>query len=378
MTVWPTTRLHEIAKIRAGGSLQLTGKHFVAAGVPAYGAGGLNGYVTTSEYEGSAIILSSIGARCGKCFYVNGEWTSLANTQVIFPDPARVDAKFLWYQLNDERRWHRSGTAQPFIKPADVKNSSVFLPSLAKQKRIADVLDRTDALRTKRRVALALLDDLSQSIFLDMFGDPMANDRGWPAVSVAEFVNGFESGKNLVADDLSDRASRYRVLRTSAITSLRFRPDQTKPVPQNYEPPLHHLVKDGDLLFGRANTGELIGATALVKSVGSNVLLPDKIWRFKWPPVAASDPIWVMHLFRTPAFRHELTRRASGTSSSMKNISQQKVLSIRTGLPDLALQRAFAEKVAASESTHTFCERSGNDLARMFASLQQQAFAGEL
>jgi type I restriction enzyme S subunit len=240
------------------------------------------------------------------------------------------------------------------------------------------VLNQADAVRVKRREALALLDDLTQSIFLDMFGNPMANERGWPVVSVADFVDGFESGKNLVADDLSNRASPYRVLRTSAITSLRFRPDQTKPVPQDYEPPLRHFVKDGDLLFGRANTGELIGATALVNGVGSNVLLPDKIWRFKWPLAAASDPTWVMHLFRTPAFRHELTRRASGTSSSMKNISQQKVLSIRTCLPDLAQQRAFAEKVNASESTRTACERSGDDLARLFSSLQQRAFAGEL
>ena len=165
--------LSSIAEITQGGRLKLSGNHFVEDGFPAYGAGGLNGYLEVAEFNRPAIILSSIGARCGKCFYVEGEWTSLANTQLIFPDLSRVDAKYLWYQINDEASWIRSGTAQPFIKPSNVKGRRVRLPPLAEQRRIAAILDKADALRAKRREAIAKLDQLLQSVFLDMFGDPV-------------------------------------------------------------------------------------------------------------------------------------------------------------------------------------------------------------
>lgn len=156
-------RLDQIAVVHSGGRLKLSGDHFVEDGVPAYGAGGHNGFLDTAEYEDrEALILSSIGARCGKCFYVQGSWTSLANTQVILPDRSRVDARFLWYQLNDEGRWPRSGSAQPFIKPSDVKANQVWLPALDEQLRIAAILDHADALRIKRLQALVHLGRVSE------------------------------------------------------------------------------------------------------------------------------------------------------------------------------------------------------------------------
>ncbi|HEX7549250.1 MAG TPA: hypothetical protein VF579_01610, partial [Candidatus Methylomirabilis sp.] len=128
MTQGMAVTLQDFCRIVQGGRLGLSGNDFVAHGYPAFGAGGLNGYLSVHEFDEPAVILSAIGARCGKCFYAEEKWISLANTQLIFPDPDRADCKFLWFQLNDERRWHRSGTGQPFIKPSDVKTHCVFLP----------------------------------------------------------------------------------------------------------------------------------------------------------------------------------------------------------------------------------------------------------
>ena len=98
---WPTPQLQEFCRIIQGGRSGLSGNDFVPEGVPAYGAGGLNGYLPTHEFDEPAVILSSIGARCGKCFYAEGKWASLANTQLIFPDTTKADVRFLWIQLND-------------------------------------------------------------------------------------------------------------------------------------------------------------------------------------------------------------------------------------------------------------------------------------
>ena len=183
---WPKPQLQEFCRIIQGGRSGLSGNDFVPEGIPAYGAGGLNGYLPIHEFDEPAVILSSIGARCGKCFYAEGKWASLANTQLIFPDATKADVRFLWIQLNDESRWHRSGTGQPFIKPSDVKAHRVLLPPLVEQRRIAEVLDRAEALRAKRRAALAQLDSLTQSLFLDLFGDPATNPKGWPKRSLGD------------------------------------------------------------------------------------------------------------------------------------------------------------------------------------------------
>lgn len=252
------------------------------------------------------------------------------------------------------------------------------LPPLAEQRRIAEVLDRAEALRAKRRAALAQLDSLTQSLFLDLFGDPMANERKWPVHAVNDFVAGFESGKSIVADDEDDTKSPYRVLKVSAVTSLEFRPEQSKPMPPDYEPPQSHIVRPGDLLFSRANTSELIGATAYVSTTPPNLLLPDKLWRFVWHKAAKANPHFVRILFQQPKFRQEISQRASGTSGSMKNISQDKVLTIRTGLPPLPLQHEFARRVTAVEALKTAHRASLAELDALFATLQHRAFRGEL
>jgi len=271
-----------------------------------------------------------------------------------------------------------AGANLPRLSPRTLAEFRIPLPSLPEQRRIAEVLDRAEALRTKRRAALAQLDSLAQSIFLDMFGDPVANNREWPSRLVSDFVAGFESGKSLVGDNEEGSVSPYRVLKVSAVTSLEFRPEQSKAMPPDYVPPESHKVRAGDLLFSRANTSELIGATAYVTDTPPNLLLPDKLWRFVWHEDERAAPHFVRFLFQHPKFRREIAKRASGTSGSMKNVSQEKVLSIRVGLPPITLQQTFARRITAIEALKTTQRAALAELDALFASLQHRAFRGEL
>jgi type I restriction enzyme S subunit len=286
-------------------------------------------------------------------------------------------ARFIKERSGQILQWVRATTADNF--PIDnLKKLPIPLPPLDEQRRIAAVLDKVDALRAKRREAIALLDDLTQSVFLDMFGDPVSNDRNWPPVSVGEFVSHFESGKNFAAAESEDPESQFRILKVSSVTSGNFLPKESKPVPAGYNPPESHIVRNGDLLFSRANTELLIGATALVENAPKNLLLPDKLWRFVWHSERKANPLYVRQLFRQSKFRREVSRRASGTSGSMKNISQQKVLSIPCGLPPLELQDQFAERVSAITSLKEAHRTHLAHLDELFASLQQRAFRGDL
>ena len=140
---WSAVQITDIAKkISVGGKLGLTkSNNYCDEGFPAYSAAGQDGYVAEFEYDQNAVIVSSIGARCGKCFYATGKWTSLANIQLIFTDEEQCNSRFLWYLINDESFWHRSGTAQPFIKPSDIHHAWIPLPPIHEQSAIVDFLD---------------------------------------------------------------------------------------------------------------------------------------------------------------------------------------------------------------------------------------------
>ena len=139
---WPLVQLKSIAKISAGGKLKLTKSNaYVEKGFTAFSAAGPDGFVSECEHTGEAVILSAIGARCGKAFFASGQWTTLANTCIIRADTEKIDHRFLWYLLNDETYWHRSGTAQPFISPYDIRNAWIPLPPYLQQLSLVEKLD---------------------------------------------------------------------------------------------------------------------------------------------------------------------------------------------------------------------------------------------
>src|SRR5690606_33061997 len=124
------------------------------------------------------------------------------------------------------------------------------------------------------------------------------------------------------------------------------------------------------------NTAELIGATALVHDAPEGLVLPDKLWRFCWHDEPRADSRFVQWLFRQPKFRFELARRATGTSGSMKNISQEKVLGIEVALPPLALQAKFGQAARGVERMRSDSEKALAESDNLFASLQHRAFQG--
>lgn len=323
----------------------------------------------------------------GKCCWIPKlPWKSSFGgfVSTLRADPKYLDARFLywWFSSNRTqailRSFGQKTTNISNLNAVRCLNLDVPVPSLTEQRRIAAILDQAEALRAKRRQSLAQLDVLVQSIFVEMFGDPIVNDRAWPWAAVSDFVAGFESGKSIVADDDDNSTSAFKVLKISAVTSLEYKPEHSKAIPSDYVPPASHIVRKGDLLFSRANTAELIGATAFVSDTPDNLLLPDKLWRFVWfeKPRAASH--YVRHLFQQEKFRLEISLRASGSSGSMKNISQPKVLAIRVGQPPLSLQELFASRVQVIEDLKNRHRVALRDLDDLFTSLQHRAFRGEL
>lgn len=292
-------------------------------------------------------------------------------------DPRFLIHRLMYDYFNGGLEDYYTGITIKHFTGQDLDRYEIPLPPLNEQRRIAAILDKADGLRRKRHRAIGLLESLTNSIFMERFGDLIRSNK-YSRGTIADWVEDFDSGKNLAPDPDARATGGYRVLKVSAVTKGIFLPDEAKPLPENYEPPTAHLVHAGDLLFSRANTAELIGATAYVESECGDLVLPDKIWRFVWRKNNPPNPRFVHALFSTPSFRRELSKRATGTSGSMKNISKDKVLSIGVALPCRDEQEEFVSKQDALRGVMRSAVLQARLIEEQFSSLQHRAFSGQL
>lgn len=358
MSLWPTARLPDVAEIIMGQSPPGDTYNETANGLPFFQGKAEFGEVSPTPKKWCTVpkkiaeagdILMSVRAPVGP--------TNLASTRccigrglaAIRANQAMLDPTYLRFVLRHaEPKLASMGQGSTFaaIGRAELASTTFPLPPLNEQRRIVDLLSRADGIVRLRREAEKKAAELIPTLFLDMFGDPATNPKGWPVRKVADFVSRFEGGKNIQAG--SENGSAYRILKVSAATSGVYRESESKPAPDGYNPPPAHIVRAGDMLFSRANTVELVGATAIVNSTDGKTLLPDKLWRFVWAePV---EPNYMHALFQSSRVRRELGKLSSGTSASMRNISQGKLFGLSLPIAPYEKQKAFGERAATALS----------------------------
>jgi type I restriction enzyme S subunit len=257
-----------------------------------------------------------------------------------------------------------------------VRGVTVPLPPLPEQRRIAAILDKADELGQKRRLAIEKLDQLLQATFIDMFGDPVSNPKGWDVVKVSEIISDFIGGKNIECPEESD--SPYRILKVSAVTSKNYKYFESKAAPTDFLPVQEAIVRKGDLLFSRANTTELVAATAYVWETPENMVLPDKLWKFIIKETNSVNTLYLWELFKNAAFRCELSKLSSGTSGSMKNISKSKLKEMTMICPPKDIQDHYGRISLKVWQEIGSVKAHQSNLELLFASLQQRAFSGNL
>jgi len=286
------------------------------------------------------------GGEVGRCAIWRGELAECYFQKALHrlrPDPNRclpeyLQAQFFFLASTGRLLEHTSTSTIAHLTGVKLAQLKIPLPPLSEQRRIVDILDRAASIQKLRRQAEAKAREIIPALFVDMFGDPDANPHNLPMQPLGAVIERIEAGRNLSAGTgLND----FKILKVSAVTSGQYRELERKPAPDDYTPPVEHIVKKDDFLFSRANTVELVGATTIVDDTDGRTLLPDKLWRITWRRGIAAE--YMSALLQNQFVRATLGRLSSGTSASMRNISQSKLLAMKLPIAAQNEQAAFAE-----------------------------------
>ena len=298
---------------------------------------------------------------------------------VIRPRPDKLDPRFLlhflrvpFFRIQGERRM--TGSAGQRRVPANFLSTfDIPLPPLLLQRRIAEVLDKAEALRAKRRAALAQLDSLTQSLFLDLFGDPSANPKSWPNVALGAVVK-LVGGYAFKSENFAEKGKA--VVRISNLTGDGIDLNGIARIPDGkLGNGASYKINPGDILIAMsgATTGK-IGVAPL--ELPEDLYLNQRVGSYRIRDTSLIQREFLLELLRSKFYQRFLWQLAAG--AAQPNVSGTQLESAFIPLPPIALQREFARRIAAVEKLKTAQRAALAELDTLFASLQHRAFRGEL
>ncbi len=291
--------------------------------------------------------------------------------------PTRLIRAFLY-------RWFSSERTQTILRSFGQQTTNIsnlnterclnlpfHYPPLAEQQRIADILDRAEALRANRRAALDQLDTLTQAIFFEMFGDPIANPLRWPTSTLGDQLSFQLYGPRFYNELYTEDGTRIvRITDLDASGNLNFSSMPRLAVsPSDLE---KYAVRQGDILFAR--TGATVGKVALIPP-NSPVCIAGAyfiLMRF----VSGIDPAYARGVLIAPSIQAIVWMRSQ--QSAQQNFSGPGLRALPMPVPPLKLQQEFARRVAAIEQLREAQRSSLAKLDELFSCLQHRAFRGEL
>lgn len=256
---------------------------------------------------------------------------------------------------------------------------AIRLPSMAEQRRIAEVLGRVDALRAQRRRAIALLDYLAQSIFIEMFGDLTFEHSRWENGTLSDLVVEFRYGTSQKSG-----SDGFPTLRIPNVMGGVLDVSDLKLVPVSGTELGRLRLLDGDVLFVRTNGNpDYVGRCAIftrdsVAAAGrptGDFIYASYLIRARLRTDLV-EPVFVRQFMLGRAGRRALRDRCK-TSAGQYNINIQGLGGVRMAMPPVALQREFRSKITTIEHLKDQHIVHLAELDELFAALQYRAFRGE-
>ena len=331
------------------------------------------------------ILISHINStkHLGKCAIYEGDPPTLVhgmNLLALRVDPDVAASRYVYWILSSTGfrrklpRITKHSVNQSSFNISSFKKLQIPLPPLDEQKRIAGILDAADALRAKRREALAQLDTLLQSTFLDMFGDPVTNPMGWEVRELKETKSRVQIGpfgSLLHKEDYI--VGGVPLVNPMHIVSGQIHVGNEQTVSEQKAATLsNYRLQTGDVVMGRR--GEM-GRCAIVSDTEAGMLCGTGSLFLRPHPDELSS-LFLARTFSSESMKRLLEGLSQGVT--MPNLNRTMIEGLKVGLPPLDLQHRFAAIVESVEQQKARQRAHLAELDTLFASLQSRAFRGDL
>ncbi len=332
-----------------------------------------------SQLRTGDVVLSRVISNQINCALIppSLDGANCANIILARPRVDRLHSPYLLHYLRSATAQKRLlkrqvGSAQSVVNTSVFKDWEIPLPPLAEQKRIAAILDKADAIRRKRQQAIELADQFLRSVFLDMFGDPGTNPKGFERGTLRDLIASANYGTSKKAHETE---GKYPILRMGNITyegdwdlsNLKYIDLDDKEKPK-------YLVEKGDLLFNRTNSKELVGKTAVFES-DKPMAIAGYLIRVR--PNERGNTHYIAGYLNSKHGKQTLQSMCKSIVG-MANINAQELQDIKILLPPVEFQQKYAQITKEVKHRLTKQTKSSNQLAELFSSLSQRAFSGEL
>lgn len=341
---------------------------------PYYGANGQQGNVDGFLFDEPLVLLAEDGGHFesperGIAYRISGKSWVNNHAHVLRPKPG-LDTGFLSRVLEnyDVTPWV-TGTTRGKLTKAGASQIPVPVPRLAAQQRIAEVLDKADALRAKRRAAHVQLDTLSQAIFRDMFGEPDRILDRWPKAELGGLLEFLTSGSRGWAEYYSETGDIFLRIQNVRRDQLVLDDVAYVRAPDSAEAK-RTMVQPGDVLL--SITADL-GRTAVIPEGLGRAFINQHLSILRTKLLV---PRFLSAYLASPAGQRQVLRRNRQAVKAGLNFDDIRAISVPE--PPSQVQREFVRRLQASEELTRQHQRSGRELDALFASLQHRAFRGEL
>lgn len=312
---------------------------------------------------------------------IAGEQMSTNQGCKIAVPPAEIDSRYLyWYLLNakGDMEARASGTTFKEISGKEFARTLLLWPALDEQQRIVEILEdhlsRLDAAAVQVGAVQRRLETWKRLAL-----DQLVHEQASGTIKLADLVEQIEAGRSFGGSAPPARPDEWGIIKVSAMTWGSFKADENKAVPGDRVDPRYE-IQPGDVLVSRANTTEYVGAPVFVASTRPRLLLSDKSLRIV--PRLGTDRAWLATVLGARSTRRQVSRLATGTKDSMRNISQSSLLSVDVPAADAQQQREVVARAAVIEDRAARLNAElSNALIRgraLRGSLLAAAFTGQL
>jgi restriction endonuclease S subunit len=318
----------------------------------------------------------------GKTAVIDSDDEYLLNQRVgrfTIKDPKKLYFKYLHRYTNTDNfidyiKMNCAGGLQLNASTKDILRYKIPLPPLPEQKRIAEVLDKADALREKRRLALQKLDTLLQSVFLEMFGDPVKNPKGWNSEKIDDVVLIVSSGSTPLGGNSTYVSTGKTFIRSQNVLMNSFDfSDVAFITDETHKQMKRTWVKKGDVLFNI--TGASIGRVHYFIGEDDSANVNQHVCIIR-PNQKIIQTEFLSYFLSIPSYQANILNKNAGATRQAFNFQQIRGFNIF--VPPMSEQNKFVDFYNKVQKLRSNQDKAVNEIENLFQSLQQRAFKGEL